>query len=81
MGSLSFFDKMLPIPPHESRTAVSDPRRQLEIVRIDRKLWLRLGPLGKENSGEGWTVLLSEKDSEELVDGLTRARIHLGHEK
>lgn len=77
MAANFFFDKMVPAPPHELPKKPSRGERQLEVFAHSGQLYLRVGPLGEENSGEQWTVMLSEADSAELEDGLSRARAYL----
>ncbi len=70
MGTLFQFDKMLPTIELEAKSS-KNPQRQVEVFTYDRKLWLRVGPVNSENTGENrYTVQLSKEHASELVSAI-----------
>jgi hypothetical protein len=80
MGTRFHFDKMLPTTGADKR---ENPRskRQLEIFIPSgtREINLRVGPVNEEHSGTGHCVLLSEKDAQDLLEGLHSAMTYVGY--
>jgi len=74
MGALSHFDQMLPGIANENTTGVKDLRRQVEIFTYGDGVFLRVGPLGEQYSGEDrYTVELTKQIGSELRDAIYSA--------
>jgi hypothetical protein len=70
MGANFHFGEMLPTVATEAQ-GLANPRRQLELFTHGGKIWLRMGPLNRENSGtERYTVELSPETAGELASAL-----------
>ena len=67
MGATFFYDAMHRVPKTEQEPG-KDPKRQVEIYRFGGELFLRLGPLGRENAGtDRYTVRLSAVQAAKLA--------------
>ncbi|WP_143137612.1 hypothetical protein [Burkholderia ubonensis] len=67
MGANFKFNKMLPTIPSEA-PGLTNPKRQLEVFELDGKTFIRIGPVGAEDAGEGRsTVEISSSDIELLI--------------
>lgn len=80
MGANFFFDKLLPAHDAESRGEPGSVR-QVEIFTHGDGMYLRVGRLGEEHEGQGFTVELSKTDARELAEGLDRAMFYFGYKK
>jgi hypothetical protein len=70
VGAMFFFNKMLRTVSQEA-PGVTNPRRQLEVFTLDGKTFLRIGPVGEEDAGEGRaTVEISDVVAHELIMAL-----------
>jgi hypothetical protein len=78
MGSLFFYDQMLPVPEYESH-GDEEPVRQLEIFTRGLEIFIRTGPLGDENAGRGrYTARLSVMEVNRLSRALDEALMRIG---
>jgi hypothetical protein len=74
MGANFQFDQMLPGIQQENNDQVKDVRRQVEVFTHGDGVFLRIGPLGSENSGENpYTVELSKESAPNLRDAIHSA--------
>jgi len=70
MGSINYFDKMLPTVEYEAIN-IKNPERQLEVFTTGGKLFLRIGKVNSENTGDNcYTIQLSKNDAEGLISGI-----------
>jgi len=70
MGALFQFDKMLPTPEPEAKGKLKS-KRQVEVFTHGNKLFLRIGAVNSQNSGDNcYTVQLSRSDANELVSSI-----------
>jgi len=80
MGSLLYFDEMLPAADQE---ALGQPgsARYVELIKTsgDHELHLRIGPLGQEAPSEGFRVKFDRDSARRFFDGLEGAMIYLGY--
>jgi hypothetical protein len=78
MGANFYFDEMLPGIKNENKDGAKDLRRQVEVFAYSNGLFLRVGPLGSQHSGENtYTVELSKQTGSELRDALQSAMEYL----
>ena len=69
MGANFYFDKMLPGVASESKER--NPKRQLEVFAYGNKLFLRVGGVNQENSGDNrYTVELSKANASDLIEAI-----------
>lgn len=70
MGANFLFNKMLPTVQAEAPEVIR-PKRQLEVFTLGGKTYLRIGPVGSEDSGDGRaTVEISDADATDLITAL-----------
>jgi hypothetical protein len=70
MGATFFYDAMHPIPRTEAEPGI-EPERQVEVYRHAGDLFLRLGPVGRENAGTGrYTARLAAAQAAKLAKAL-----------
>ncbi len=77
MGAVFQFDRMLPTVQAESAN-IQNAKRQVEVFTHGGKLFLRVGHVGSENSGENrHTVQLSTNDANDLISGIESGMTYL----
>lgn len=78
MGAGFYFDEMLPGVETENEKGEKELKRQVEVFTHGGGLFLRVGPIGNQNSGEDtYTVELSKEKGTELRDALHAAMRYL----
>ena len=79
MGANFQFDEMLPGIQQENKDQVKDLRRQVEVFTHGDGVFLRIGPLGTENSGVNrYTVELTKESGSNLCDAIYSAMQYMG---
>jgi hypothetical protein len=81
MGANFQFDEMLPGIQNENKDQTADLRRQVEVYTHGQKLFLRVGPIGSENSGvDRYTVELTKETGSNLRDAIHSAMQYMAWE-
>lgn len=77
MAGLFFYDKTLPIPPHESAKGQT-PERQVELFTHDGKLWLRMNEVETDTKRPYWTAQLTKREAKALIAAIEEALRYQG---
>lgn len=83
MSTLFQFDGMLPAVDAEAKDKLGD-KRQVEVFTSSsaspkKRIYIRIGPLNSEHSGDGYCVEVDGHNAEKLHDALGKAIAYLGY--